>query len=187
MSTDDDPVFLRSEPPLWASPRFSLAVEHYQTVDGPVARPVVHHPGAVAVFACPRPGTVLLVRQYRYPLRRWTWEIPAGTCGPGEDPLATAQRELREEAGYSAAGWREWFAFYPSMGLSDELLRVYLAWDLSPAAMDPDHGELIAPRICDQAELRRLIASGASIDAKTLLAVARLPGMADCYAEAPPC
>ncbi|MFM2092709.1 MAG: hypothetical protein RLZZ127_3198, partial [Planctomycetota bacterium] len=107
-----DPVFKTSDT-RWSSPRFSLIEERWDTVDGAVRRPVVRHPGAVAIIAQPTPDTVLLVRQWRYAVRRWTVEIPAGTRVAGETALATAQRELAEEAGYRAARWTELGTIYP--------------------------------------------------------------------------
>lgn len=182
-----DPEPLADAQLLYESPRFRMAVERYRTVDGEVARPVIHHPGGVAIFAMPDPEHVLMVRQYRYPLRMWTYEIPAGTRDPGEAALATAQRELQEEAGYTATHWREWFSFYPSMGLSDELLTVYYAEGLSQVPTGRDRGELVGPVICSLDELRGRISDGSARDAKTLMALARLPGMAACYAETPTC
>jgi hypothetical protein len=67
-----------------------LQEERFATPDGEVVRPVIHHPGAVAVIAQPSRDALVMVRQYRYPVRRWTLEIPAGTRVPGEAPERTA-------------------------------------------------------------------------------------------------
>ena len=100
-------------------------------------REVVIHPGAVAVLALDDAGQVLLIRQYRHPVGRLLWEIPAGLRDvTGEPPLATARRELLEEAGYRARDWRVLADYYSSPGFSTERLRVFLARDLElvPAA-----------------------------------------------------
>jgi len=94
-------------------------------------RDVVIHPGAVAALALDDAGQVLLIRQYRHPVRRLLWEIPAGLRDvSGEPAWATAQRELLEEAGYRARDWRVLADYYTSPGFSTERLRVFLARDL---------------------------------------------------------
>jgi ADP-ribose pyrophosphatase len=168
-----DPV-LMAQRTCYASPRFQLVDETFATVDGAVVRPVIHHPGAVAILAQPAPDQVLLVRQYRYPIRRWTVEIPAGTRVPGEDPAATAARELAEEAGLCAARLCEIGRFFPALGVSDEEMIVYRASGLAPAVASPDHGELVGPLPTLVADLPSLRASGELCDAKTLLVLAWL-------------
>jgi 8-oxo-dGDP phosphatase len=94
-------------------------------------RDVVIHPGAVAVLALDDAQQVLLIRQYRHPVGRLLWEIPAGLRDvAGEPSWATARRELLEEAGYQARDWRVLADYYTSPGFSTERLRVFLARDL---------------------------------------------------------
>jgi 8-oxo-dGDP phosphatase len=94
-------------------------------------REVVIHPGAVAVLALDDADRVLMLRQYRHPVGRLLWEIPAGLRDvDGEDPCTTARRELVEEAGYRARDWRLLADYFSSPGYSTERLRVYLARDL---------------------------------------------------------
>jgi 8-oxo-dGDP phosphatase len=94
-------------------------------------RDVVIHPGAVAVLALDNAQQVLLIRQYRHPVGRLLWEIPAGLRDvSSEPPWATARRELLEEAGYRARDWRLLADYYTSPGFSTERLRVFLARDL---------------------------------------------------------
>src|SRR6185295_15049839 len=69
-------------------------------------REYIRHPGAVTMLPMLDRDTVVLIRQYRYPARRHFYEMPAGKIDPGEEPFAAAQRELREETGYTAASWR---------------------------------------------------------------------------------
>ncbi|HET9970710.1 MAG TPA: NUDIX hydrolase [Streptosporangiaceae bacterium] len=100
-------------------------------------RDVVLHPGAVAVLALDDAGQVLMIRQYRHPVNHLLWEIPAGLRDvAGEPLLATAQRELLEEAGYRARDWRVLADYYSSPGFTTERLRIFLARDLElvPAA-----------------------------------------------------
>jgi len=100
-------------------------------------REVVDHPGAVAVLALDGQERVLLIRQYRHPVRGQLWEIPAGLRDvAGEPLLATAQRELLEEAGYAAKDWLVLADFFTSPGISTERLRVFLARDVRPVPDD---------------------------------------------------
>jgi 8-oxo-dGDP phosphatase len=105
--------------------------------DNVAERDVVIHPGAVAVLALDEASRVLLIRQYRHPVGRLLWEIPAGLRDvAGEPPWQTARRELLEEAGYRARDWRVLADYFSSPGYSTERLRVFLARDLEfvPAA-----------------------------------------------------
>jgi len=96
-------------------------------------RQYVDHRGAVAVLALDRDDRVLLLRQYRHPIRSREWELPAGILDvPGEPAVDTARRELAEEAGLAADDWRLLLDFFPSPGGSNEAIRVYLARGLRP-------------------------------------------------------
>ncbi len=91
-------------------------------------REVVEHPGAVAVLALDTSGRVLMIRQYRHPVGRLLWEIPAGLRDtPGEPLRTTAERELLEETGHRAADWRVLADIFSSPGFSTERLRIFLA------------------------------------------------------------
>ncbi|MGC5166015.1 NUDIX domain-containing protein [Luteimicrobium sp. DT211] len=98
-----------------------------------VTREVVDHPGAVAVVALDDDGRVLLLRQYRHPVGRELWEVPAGLLDVPDEPAAlAAARELGEEADLRAARWDVLADFYTTPGGSSEAVRVFLARDLSP-------------------------------------------------------
>jgi 8-oxo-dGDP phosphatase len=114
---------------------------------GSSVREVVHHPGAVAVVALDDDDRVLLLRQYRHPVGQYLWELPAGLRdADGEAPLATAQRELAEEAGLAAERWSLLATVYTSPGFCDEKVNVYLAEGLSdadrPEGFTAEHEEL---------------------------------------------
>ncbi|USQ87488.1 NUDIX hydrolase [Streptomyces phaeoluteigriseus] len=92
------------------------------------------HPGSVAVLALDDEGRVLLIKQYRHPVRQKLWEIPAGLLDvPGENPLHAAQRELYEEAHVKAEDWRVLTDVYTTPGGCDEAVRIFLARGLSEA------------------------------------------------------
>jgi ADP-ribose pyrophosphatase len=106
-----------------------------------VTREVVEHPGAVVIIAIDDDGLLYLVRQYRHALGRYLLELPAGGLEPGEEPLAGARRELREEVGVVADRWTALGSFFSSPGFANELLHVFLAQGLVPGECDPDDDE----------------------------------------------
>jgi 8-oxo-dGDP phosphatase len=111
----------------------TLKQDDVQLPDGElVVREIVEHPGAVAIVAIDDADRVLMIRQYRHPVRSMLWELPAGLRDvPGEPPLETARRELLEEAGYQAGDWHELADYLSSPGISTEQVRVYLARNLT--------------------------------------------------------
>jgi len=113
----------------------SVRTDEVVMPDGTIAkRDYQVHPGSVAVVALDEQGRVLLLRQYRHPVRHKLWEIPAGLLDvPGEHPLSAAQRELYEEAHVKAGDWRVLVDVYTTPGGCDEGLRIFLARDLSEA------------------------------------------------------
>ncbi|MEU9106991.1 NUDIX hydrolase [Streptomyces xanthophaeus] len=92
------------------------------------------HPGSVCVLALDEEQRVLVLKQFRHPVRHRLWELPAGLLDvAGENPLHAAQRELYEEAHVKAEDWRVLADFYTSPGGSDEAVRIFLAQDLAEA------------------------------------------------------
>jgi ADP-ribose pyrophosphatase len=106
-------------------------------------REYVRHPGAVMMVPVLNDGRVLLVRQFRYPHRRHFIEIPAGKIDPGEAPLDTGKRELREECGYTACRWDHLMTIHPCIGYSDEHIELYLARDLQHVGHALDEEEFL--------------------------------------------
>jgi ADP-ribose pyrophosphatase len=139
-----------------------LTVERW----GPYEREIVEHPGAVAIVAVDDEGYVALVRQLREATRRYLLELPAGTAEPGEEPLETAKRELREECGLTGGEWRELAAFWTTPGFCRERMHVFAAVGVErgeAAPADDEQLELVSWRVAEIAE--RL---GEIEDAKTL-------------------
>jgi 8-oxo-dGTP pyrophosphatase MutT (NUDIX family) len=112
----------------------SVRVDKVRMPDNHLAeREVVIHPGAVGVLALDDADRILMIRQYRHPVGRLLWEIPAGLRDvAAETPWATAQRELAEEAAYRARDWRVLADYFSSPGFSTERLRIFLARGLEP-------------------------------------------------------
>ncbi|MFE1015500.1 NUDIX domain-containing protein [Streptomyces sp. NPDC058794] len=113
----------------------SVRTDEVVMPDGSVAsRDYQVHPGSVAVLALDDEGRVIVIRQYRHPVREKLWEIPAGLLDvPGENPLHAAQRELYEEAHVKAEDWRVLTDVYTTPGGCDEAVRIFLARNLSEA------------------------------------------------------
>ena len=102
--------------------------------DGTIVRQYVDHPGAAAVVALDEDDRMLLIQQYRHPIRHRDWEIPAGLLDvDGESPLETARRELAEEADLAAAEWEPLVSIFTTPGGNDEVVHLFLARGLSPA------------------------------------------------------
>lgn len=145
-----------------------------------VSREVVHHRGAVAVVALTDDGRVVLVRQWRHAVGGALWEIPAGTRDrDGEDPAATARRELAEETGLTAGRWRRLGEAGVSPGYSRELLTFYLAEDLAQGSAATDDDETLDVLHAAPERVAELVLAGQT-DCKTLAGLAlagRLPDL----------
>ncbi|WP_280298854.1 NUDIX hydrolase [Nocardia neocaledoniensis] len=129
---------------LYSGAILALRQDQVAMPDGRVAeREVIEHHAAVAVLALDDDGNVVLIRQYRHPLRTRLLELPAGLLDiDGEDPLTAAKRELAEETGLAAAEWSVLVDVALSPGFTDEALRVYFATGLTETDRpDPEHEE----------------------------------------------
>jgi ADP-ribose pyrophosphatase len=138
--------------------------------DGATAwREYVEHPGAVMMMAFKSEDTILLERQYRYPMRRHYIELPAGKMEAGEPPLETARRELVEECGYEAGHWWHIATLHPCVGYANEVIELYGARDLTfvGSRLDPgEHLEVFEARLEDALDWVR---EGLLMDTKTMI------------------
>ena len=134
-------------------------------------REVVEHPGGVGILALDENGCVPMVTQYRYAFSRTLLEIPAGKREPGEEPFTTAQRELKEEVGATAADWQPLGQIIASPGCYDEVLHLYLARGLTFGDTHPDEDEFLSVRRIPFQELVQRCLSGEIQDGKTVTAV----------------
>ena len=132
-------------------------------------REYIRHPGACVVLAEKAPGVLIFERQFRYPLRREFLELPAGKLDPSDSPLECAQRELREETGYSAAHWKHLGTMHPCIGYSDERIEIFLAQGLEVGERDLDEGEFLDVFEMTLAEAETAVEQGLITDAKTIV------------------
>lgn len=149
-----------------------LKVDTVRLPDGREStREIIEHAGAVAIVALNKEGQIIMVRQYRKPVEQVLLEIPAGTMEKGEDPLLCAQRELREETGYTAGNWEKILSYYSAPGFTDEQLHLYMATDLSDGDTQPDEDEFVETAILPLEKAYQLIFDGQIIDGKSIIGI----------------
>lgn len=152
----------------------SVKVDEVKLPNGNTSkREIVNHPGAVAIIALTPENKILLVQQFRKPLERVIYEIPAGKIEPGEEPSRTAMRELEEETGYECDYLEHIQSFYTSPGFADEIIHIYYTDKIKPTT---SNAELDADEFVDLVEISleeavSLIQEEKIYDAKTVYAI----------------
>ncbi len=128
------------------------------------------HPGAVAIIPILNDkGDILLVRQYRYPVQKALYELPAGKIEKGEKPIDSARRELREETGLVARRMKKLYKFFTSPAFSTEIIHIYLAFDLKSTKTKPDRDEFLQLKIFNIGHVINLIKARKIMDSKTII------------------
>jgi ADP-ribose pyrophosphatase len=153
-----------------ANKLFTVSEDHAVDPSGfEIKRFIVHHRGSAVMMPVDDRKRILLVRQYRLPAGRYLWELPAGSVDPGEKPLQTAKRELKEETGYHAKKWEKLISFFPSPGFLTEKMTIYLATSLTAGEPTPMDDERIQTRWFTAKEIEAGIDANEIQDAKTML------------------
>jgi ADP-ribose pyrophosphatase len=153
---------------------FDVLNDEVELSDGTIrAREVVLHPGGV-VIAAQKEDSILLVKQYRYPVKQTQLELPAGRLEVNENPLFAAKRELLEETGHTAEKWEDLGFIYTSPGVCSEKLYLYKASCLHFVKQQPDEGEIIDFFEFKIEEVLSMVKNGEINDSKTICALMRL-------------
>jgi ADP-ribose pyrophosphatase len=152
---------------------FTVTVDRVTVPNGrTVTLDMVRHPGSVVLLPMQGEGRIVLIRQYRYAVDRWIWELPAGSLDAGEDPVAAAARECEEEIGLVPGRVEFAGAWYPTPGFCTEVMNYYRLADLrAPAPGDPhahkDEDEDIRVHVFTLDEARAMVRRGDIVDLKT--------------------
>jgi ADP-ribose pyrophosphatase len=153
--------------------KFSV-LEHQLTSAGDVAprfHHTIEHPGAVAIIPMIEDEQVCLIRNNRLAVGKTLVELPAGTLEPAEAPQRTAERELKEETGYSAAHWHELNGCFMSPGILNERMHLFVARDLTPGSPAREAGEEIDNLVVPWDEAVAMALRGEIEDAKSLVGI----------------
>ncbi|MEX2456146.1 MAG: NUDIX hydrolase [Balneolaceae bacterium] len=131
----------------------------------------IKHPGASAIVPVFEDGTVMLIKQFRYPSRRTFIEVPAGKIDSGESAKETAERELTEETGLSCKFIEKAGSFFPAIGYADEEIHVFVAWGLTQSDHNQDDDEFVIKHRVPFSDALNLVYSGKIQDAKTICSI----------------
>lgn len=134
-----------------------------------LSRQILEHPGSVVIIPRFSKNRYVLIRQFRFAAGEWLWEFPAGGIEEGETFKQAASRELMEEIGYRPGKMRKLLSFYPSPGISSEVMHLFLAEELRPKKEPPDEDEEIEMQIFSVKDIDEMITKGKIQDGKTIL------------------
>lgn len=136
-----------------------------------IRRDLILHPGAVVILPVIDRAHVCLLRNERFVIGETLWEVPAGTLEPGEPIEAAAARELIEETGYTAKRWRKLGHFFPSPGVLDEKMHLFVAEELTAGTARPEADEKLEPKTVKWTDAVRMAMDGTIHDLKTVAAI----------------
>lgn len=134
-------------------------------------REYIDHPGAVAIVPFINKTDIIFVKQYRYPINKITYEIPAGKLDKKESLLKCAKRELKEETGYITKNIKKLTSFWPSSAFSNEELVIFIAKDLVVGKKNPDEDEFVKNVIIPFNQALKMVKQGKIKDSKTVISL----------------
>ncbi len=168
----DEPYQTLSSRTIWRSPWYALREDRVRFPDGSEGQyTVVEKAASVYVVPVTHDGQLVLIRNYRYPLGRWLWEVPAGGVLPGAAFDEMAHRELLEEAGGQAESLEKVAEFYTMPGIGTESAHVFLARGVTLGKPQPEAGEAMERHLLPVEDVLRMAASGEIEDGLSALAI----------------
>lgn len=139
---------------------------------------IIRHPGSVVLLPMPSAHEIVLIRQYRYSIDQWIWELPAGTLKPGEEPTEAATRECEEEIGRVPQRVARLRSFFPTPGFCDEQMHFFVCDELTDPQPDSivrkDDDEDLEARVFRLEEAWEMLDAGEIVDLKTAVGLALL-------------
>jgi ADP-ribose pyrophosphatase len=155
---------------------FNLDVDRVALPSGHIVdMEIVRHPGSVVILPMPSSDEIILIRQYRYTIDKWIWEVPAGSLKPGEDPERAAARECEEEIGLAPRRVERLRSFYPTPGFCNEEMIFFRCSELGAPASDStaqkDEDEELEPKTFRVDVARAMVTRGEIVDLKTAVAL----------------
>lgn len=149
----------------------NLRVDQVTVLTGTSKREIIEHGGAAVIVALTEDNSVIMVRQFRKPVERVVFELPAGKIDRGEKPEETAVRELKEETGFRAGNMKLLTKMYPTVGYSEEALYIYLATELSEGMTNFDENEALDIESWKLEDLVEMVMKGKIEDGKTQVGI----------------
>jgi ADP-ribose pyrophosphatase len=134
-------------------------------------REYMEHPGAVCVLPFIDKKNIILVRQYRYPVKEVTYELPAGKIDKNEKPLMCVKRELEEETGFTSKKILKLASFWPTAAFSDEIIHIYAARQLIKGTHSPDEDEFLQTVILPFEKVLEMVKKGKIRDSKSMIGI----------------
>jgi len=134
-------------------------------------REYTSHAGAAAAIPFLPGNRIIMIKQYRYPVKKIMLEIPAGKISKGETPLQCVKRELAEETGFSAGKFIHLISFYPTCAFSTEKIDIFAAYNLKKSTAEPDADEFLKRKILNYKEAVALVKTNKITDSKTIIAL----------------
>lgn len=178
MSSNDSEYSLKetriSSEQVYDGKLLQVYVDEVTLPDGSTStRDWIKHPGACAVVPVFNDGTIMLLKQFRYPPRKVFIEVPAGKIDPGESALNTAKRELTEESGIECSNIVHTGLFYPAIGYADEVIHIYAAWGLKQKKKKSDEDEFLINHRVSFSRALKMIETGEITDGKTICSLTK--------------